>query len=264
MTNPVAQQRVVIIPARMHASRLPNKPLADIAGKPMVWHVWQKAQQAQVDRIVIATDHQQIADTMHEHGAEVVMTSTAHRSGTERLAEAAQLLSLPDESVIINVQGDEPLIHPQVVYQVGQVLCEHPNASMASLFEPIHQAGQLMNPNIVKVVCDAQGYALTFSRAPIPWHRDMFGQHLTAETPIPEGVHFRRHLGIYAYRADFLQKYARWEVCDMEQIESLEQLRVLWHGHKIALAQSCHPTSAGVDTPEDLDRVRAIITSLQA
>lgn len=252
--------RVVIIPARMHASRLPNKPLADIAGKPMIWHVWQKALQADVSRVVIATDHPKIESIMLDFGAEVVLTSPQHRSGTERLAEAAQTLALPENTVIVNVQGDEPLIEPEVIHQVGQLLCDSPLANMATLYEPIHDVKQLMNPNVVKVVCSAQGYALTFSRAPIPWHRDFFGQHLAPDMALPENTDFRRHLGIYAYRSVFLQEYAHWSVCDIEQIESLEQLRVLWHGHKIILAEACQPTLAGVDTAEDLARVRALLS----
>jgi 3-deoxy-manno-octulosonate cytidylyltransferase (CMP-KDO synthetase) len=257
IAEPSAEQ-IVIIPARMHASRLPNKPLADIAGKPMIWHVWQKALQAKVSRVVVATDHEKIQSIMQDVGAEVVMTDAHHRSGTERLAEVSHKLSLPKDTIIINVQGDEPLIDPAVIRQIGQLLAKSDKAKMASLYEPIHDVKQLMNPNIVKVVCDHQGHALTFSRSPIPWHRDLFGQHLTPDLPLPTEVPFRRHLGIYAYRAGFLQDYASWSPCDMEQIESLEQLRVLWHGHKILLAEACQPTLAGVDTPEDLARVRAI------
>lgn len=258
ISPPQTAEQMVIIPARMHASRLPNKPLADIAGKPMIWHVWQKALQARVSRVVVATDHDKIQSIMQNFGAEVVMTDVHHRSGTERLAEVSRQLSLPSNTIIINVQGDEPLIEPLVIEQIGQLLANSNMAQMASLYEPIHDVQQLMNPNIVKVVCDHRGHALTFSRAPIPWHRDLFGQHLTPDMHLPTDVPFRRHLGIYAYRAGFLQDYASWPPCDMEQIESLEQLRVLWHGHKILLTEACQPTRAGVDTPEDLARVRAI------
>ena len=250
---------VVLIPARLQSSRLPNKPLADIAGKPMVWHVWQRALEANVGRVVIATDSELIQQTMSQLGAEVVMTRADHSSGTERLAEASRLLALSDETPVVNVQGDEPLIAPAVIQQIAALLAQHPQASMASLWEPIHTATQLMNPNFVKVVTDQQGYALTFSRSPIPWHRDLFGSELHADTELPKGVPFCRHLGIYAYLAGFLRQYAQWPASEMERIEALEQLRVLWNGHKIVLAEACQPTHAGVDTPEDLARVRAVL-----
>jgi len=251
---------VILIPARLQSTRLPNKPLADIAGKPMVWHVWQRALEAEVGRVVIATDSEQIENMMTRLGAEVVMTAVDHASGTERLAEASRLLSLSDDTPVVNVQGDEPLIAPAVIQQIALLLAQHPQASMASLWEPIHTATQLLNPNFVKVVTDQQGYALTFSRAPIPWHRDVFGSELTANSELPQGVPFCRHLGIYAYSAGFLRQYAQWPSSEMERIEALEQLRVLWNGHKIVLAEACQPTHAGVDTPEDLERVRAVLT----
>ncbi len=250
---------IVLIPARMQSSRLPNKPLADIAGKPMVWHVWQRALQADVAGVAIATDSQQVCDVMRGFGAEVVMTKSTHLSGTERLAEASSLLGLSDEMPVVNVQGDEPLISPDVINQIALLLQNHPESSMATLWEPIHDALHLMNPNMVKVVTDQQGYALAFSRSPIPWHRDLFGSQLHADTPLPKAVPFCRHLGIYAYRAGFLRKYAQWPACEMEQVEALEQLRVLWNGYKIILAQACAPTHAGVDTPEDLARVRSMM-----
>ncbi|UCG18681.1 MAG: 3-deoxy-manno-octulosonate cytidylyltransferase [Thiotrichales bacterium] len=252
---------VVLIPARLQSSRLPNKPLADIAGKPMVWHVWQRALEANVGRVVIATDSELIHQTMSQLGAEVVMTRADHTSGTERLAEASRLLDLSDDTPVVNVQGDEPLIAPAVIQQIAALLAQHPQASMASLWEPIHTATQLMNPNFVKVVTDQQGYALTFSRSPIPWHRDLFGSELHADTELPKGVPFCRHLGIYAYSSGFLRLYAQWPASEMECIEALEQLRVLWNGHKIVLAEACQPTHAGVDTPEDLARVRAVLNS---
>lgn len=252
---------VVLIPARLQSSRLPNKPLADIAGKPMVWHVWQRALEANVGRVVIATDSEQIEQAMLQLGAEVVMTRADHTSGTERLAEASRLLALIDDTPVVNVQGDEPLISPAVIQQIAALLASHAQASMASLWEPIHTATQLMNPNVVKVVTNQQGYALTFSRSPIPWHRDLFGSELHADTELPKSVPFCRHLGIYAYSAGFLRQYAQWPASEMERIEALEQLRVLWNGHKIVLAEACQPTHAGVDTPEDLARVRAVLSS---
>jgi 3-deoxy-manno-octulosonate cytidylyltransferase (CMP-KDO synthetase) len=250
---------VVLIPARMQSSRLPNKPLADIAGKPMVWHVWQRALAAQVSRVVVATDSQQITDVMSALGAEVVMTSDKHLSGTERLAEASAILGLSDDTPVVNVQGDEPLIASAVIDQIAQLLLANPQASMATLWEPITDAVHLMNPNMVKVVTDQQGYALAFSRSPIPWHRDLFASQLHADTPLPKDVPFCRHLGIYAYTAGFLRHYAQWPSCEMERVEALEQLRVLWHGHKIILDQACAQTHAGVDTHEDLARVRAVL-----
>jgi 3-deoxy-manno-octulosonate cytidylyltransferase (CMP-KDO synthetase) len=250
---------VVLIPARMQSSRLPNKPLADIAGKPMIWHVWQRALAANVSRVVVATDSQQIVDAMSALGAEVVMTSDKHLSGTERLAEASAILGLSDDTPVVNVQGDEPLIASAVIDQIAALLLDNPQASMATLWEPITDAVHLMNPNMVKVVTDQQGYALAFSRSPIPWHRDLFGSQLHADTPMPDGVPFCRHLGIYAYKAGFLRQYAQWPSCEMERVEALEQLRILWNGHKIILDQACAPTHAGVDTPEDLARVRAVL-----
>jgi len=250
---------VVLIPARMQSSRLPNKPLADIAGKPMIWHVWQRALAANVSRVVVATDSQQIVDVMSALGAEVVMTSDKHLSGTERLAEASALLGLSDDTPVVNVQGDEPLIASAVIDQIATLLLMNPQASMATLWEPITDAVHLMNPNMVKVVTDQQGYALAFSRSPIPWHRDLFGSQLHADTPMPKDVPFCRHLGIYAYTAGFLRQYAQWPSCEMERVEALEQLRILWNGHKIILHEACVPTHAGVDTPEDLARVRAIL-----
>jgi 3-deoxy-manno-octulosonate cytidylyltransferase (CMP-KDO synthetase) len=252
-------QAVVLIPARMQSSRLPNKPLADIAGKPMIWHVWQRAMAANVSRVVVATDSQQIVDAMSALGAEVIMTSDKHLSGTERLAEASAILGLSDDTPVVNVQGDEPLIASAVIDQIAALLLDNPQASMATLWEPIANAVHLMNPNMVKVVTDQQGYALAFSRSPIPWHRDLFGSQLHADTPMPDGVPFCRHLGIYAYKAGFLRQYAQWPSCEMERVEALEQLRILWNGHKIILDQACAPTHAGVDTPEDLARVRAIL-----
>jgi 3-deoxy-manno-octulosonate cytidylyltransferase (CMP-KDO synthetase) len=251
---------VVLIPARLQSSRLPNKPLADIAGKPMIWHVWQRALEADIGRVVIATDSEKIEQAMTGFGAEVVLTRTDHRSGTERLAEASRLLELNDDIPVVNVQGDEPLIAPDVIQQIAALLAQHPQASMASLWEPIHTAKQLMNPNIVKVVTDQQGYALTFSRSPIPWHRDLFGSELHADTELPKNVPFCRHLGIYAYTAGFLRQYAQWTASEMERIEALEQLRILWNGHKVVLAEACQPTHAGVDTSEDLERVRLVLS----
>lgn len=250
---------VVLIPARLQSTRLPNKPLADIAGKPMVWHVWQQALASQAERVVIATDSQQIVDVMQSYGADVVLTSDQHTSGTERLAEACQLLGLSDDTPVVNVQGDEPLIRPEVINQVLNLLLAHPQVNMATLCEPIERAEQLVNPNIVKVVRNQQGMALTFSRSPIPWHRDAFGQTLNADQALPADYPCFRHLGIYAYRAGFLHQYVQWPVCAMEQIEALEQLRVLWHGEQIVLAEALVATQAGVDTAEDLERVRQIL-----
>lgn len=253
---------VVLIPARMQSTRLPNKPLADIAGKPMIWHVWQRALAAAVDRVVIATDSQHIVQIMQDYGAEVVLTSEQHRSGSERLAEACDILQLSDDTPIVNVQGDEPMIQAVVIEQVLQLLQATPQASMASLCEPIDAMAQLLNPNIVKVVRDRQGFALTFSRSPIPWHRDAFTHPMNTTSALPMQTPFLRHVGIYAYRAGFLRDYVRWPVCDMERIEALEQLRVLWQGHSIILEHALVATQAGVDTPEDLARVRRLMSGI--
>ena len=246
---------IVIIPSRYQSSRLPGKPLVDIGGKTMIQRVAEQALQSGADRVVIATDDARIELAVSGLGLEVCMTSTEHNSGTERLAEVCQLLALKDDDIIVNVQGDEPLIPPQIIAQVAANLGSQTEARMATLSVAITEVDEVFNPNAVKVVTDKQGYALYFSRAPIPYHRDNFMQaSVTAIQPV-----YQRHIGIYAYRAGFIRDYVQWAETELEQIESLEQLRVLWHGEKIHVAEALQAPAAGVDTPEDLAVVRAIV-----
>ena len=245
----------VVIPARYASSRLPGKPLQDIAGKPMVQHVWEQARKSSAARVVIATDDARILEACEGFGAEVVMTRPEHNSGTDRLAEVATQLGLAADAIVVNVQGDEPLIPPAIIDQVAANLAAHSEAGIATLAEPIEDVAALFNPNVVKVSCNLKGLALTFSRAPLPWARDAFA--LSRDT-LPASVPYRRHIGIYAYRAGFLQEYAQMSASPLENIESLEQLRVLWHGHPIAVEIVAQAPAAGVDTQEDLERVRAV------
>ena len=246
----------VVIPARFASTRLPGKPLLDIGGKPMIQHVYERALESGAERVIIATDEAKIEAVAQGFGARVCMTAADHRSGTERLSEVVQTLALEADEIIVNLQGDEPLMPPQLIRQVAQNLNNHPSASVATLAESIHNAAMLFDPNVVKVVSDGQGYALYFSRAPIPWHRDAFA--LTT-TELPEDTHYLRHIGLYAYRAGFINEYVRWPTSPLESIESLEQLRVLWHGHKIHLAVAQVASVAGVDTAQDLERVRQLL-----
>lgn len=244
---------VVIIPARLASSRLPNKALADIHGKPMVVRVAEQARKSAAARIIVATDHPDIQAACQAHGIETVMTAASHESGTNRLAEAAEKLGLPHDTIVVNVQGDEPLIVPDLINRTAEILLEN-NAQMATAAHEIHNFEEFTNPNVVKVVLDKNHNALYFSRAPIPYPRDSMREGSTA---LPQAAPLR-HIGIYAYRAGFLQSYARMSDSPIEHIESLEQLRVLWHGHQIAVGIAKEAPAAGVDTQEDLDRVRAV------
>ncbi|GAB4290114.1 MAG: 3-deoxy-manno-octulosonate cytidylyltransferase [Methylophaga sp.] len=246
----------IVIPARYASSRLPGKPLLDIAGKPMIQHVYDRACESEAKTVIIATDDQRIADVATNFGATVCMTSDQHRSGTDRLAEVAQSHAFADEDIVINVQGDEPCLPAQLINQVAADLAQHPEADMASLFSRIRQEKQVFDPNVVKVVMDGEGYALYFSRAPIPWMRDHFN---TASTLPPELPHYR-HIGLYGYRASFLKYYAELTPCLLETEESLEQLRVLFHGKKIHMTEALISAGHGIDTEEDLVRVRQILT----
>lgn len=245
----------VIIPARYASSRLPRKPLLDIAGKPMIQHVWEKAQQAGAMRVIVATDHQEIADAVHQFGGEVCLTSPQHNSGTERLAEVVEKMGFNDEAIIVNVQGDEPLIPPEIVSQVAENLDRH-QVNMATLAVKLTTAEELFNPNAVKVVADQHGMALYFSRAPIPFGRDAFPN---CDDAFVQRQHYLRHIGIYAYRAGFIKRYVAWQPTELEQLESLEQLRALWYGEKIHLDLAKRAPAVGVDTPADLERVRQIL-----
>jgi 3-deoxy-manno-octulosonate cytidylyltransferase (CMP-KDO synthetase) len=237
----------VIIPARYASSRFPAKPLADIAGKPMVVRVCERAVQSGAAAVHVATDDERIAAAVRTHGGKVVMTRADHLSGTDRIAEAAQLLKLKDEDIVVNVQGDEPLIAPALIAQVAALLEKLKDASVSTACHEIHDAAALANPNVVKVVLDAQGYALYFSRSQIPYPREAGGA-------------WYRHAGIYGYRVGFLKKYAALPPCALEKTEALEQLRVLWHGHRIAVAVSEMEIPPGVDTPQDLEAVRRMLT----
>ena len=245
----------VVIPARYASSRFPGKPLEDIAGQPMIQRVWQQAQKSAATQVVIATDDQRIYEACRGFGAQVVMTRDDHESGTDRLAEVAQSMGWPAEAIVVNVQGDEPLIPPAVVNQVAGNLAKYQEAAMATLAEPIKDMASLMNNNVVKVLTDKNGLALTFSRAPLPWARDAF---ISQPDELPAQVPYRRHIGIYAYRVGFLQRFVDWGPCWLELTECLEQLRALWHGEQIHVADALETPPPGVDTPEDLQRIREL------
>ncbi|MBL0458594.1 3-deoxy-manno-octulosonate cytidylyltransferase [Aeromonas enteropelogenes] len=256
---------VVVIPARYASTRLPGKPLADIHGKPMVQHVVEKALQSGAERVIVATDDERVAQALAPvaagMGAEVCMTSPDHQSGTERLAEVCRHYGFAADTIIVNVQGDEPLIPPAIIRQVADNLAAA-TAPMATLSVPIQDAEEAFNPNAVKVVTDKDGYALYFSRASIPWDRDRFAASDRAAGSHEQiGPHYQRHIGIYAYRAGFIQRYVDWAPSALEQVEALEQLRVLWYGEKIHVAQALEAPPVGVDTPADLEKVRAFLAS---
>jgi len=246
----------VVIPARYASTRLPGKPLQDICGKPMIQHVWEQACKSSAQRVVVATDDARIVEACKGFGAEVVLTRVDHNSGTDRLAEVASALWLAGDAIVVNVQGDEPLIPPAVIDQVAANLAAHPEAAMSTLAEPIEEVAALFNPNVVKVVTDQNGLALTFSRAPLPWARDAFAAN---REQLPAGVPYRRHIGIYAYRAQFLHNFVSWGPCWLEDTECLEQLRALFHGERIHVADALEAPQAGVDTQEDLERVRRLL-----
>ncbi|OIN01942.1 3-deoxy-manno-octulosonate cytidylyltransferase [Idiomarina sp. MD25a] len=244
----------VIIPARYPSSRLPGKPLADIGGKPMIQHVYERALQSGAAEVIIATDDQRIADVVERFGGRSMLTASDHQSGTERLAEVVEQLALSEDQVVVNVQGDEPFIPPEIIRQVADNLANQRVAPMATLAVPMATTDEVFNPNAVKVVCDSAGYALYFSRAPIPYNRDQFKSLNDQQPEQVDG--YMRHIGIYAYRADFIKRYVAWNESPLERIESLEQLRVLWHGEKIHVAEAIMPPAAGIDTPEDLEQAR--------
>lgn len=241
----------VIIPARMASTRLPHKPLADIAGKPMVVRVAERAALSGATQVIVATDHPEIIHACQRHGIDARMTRDDHPSGTDRIAEVAAAVGLPDDAVIVNVQGDEPLMDPALINACAAQITR--DVPMATLAHPIADLSEVFNPNVVKVVLDSAGQALIFSRAPLPWHRDAF---VRDPKYLPAGYQALRHIGMYAYRQDFLQQYPKLTVAPLEQMEALEQLRVLWHGYRIAVHLTADAPPGGVDTPEDLARVR--------
>lgn len=252
-----------VIPARYASTRLPGKPLADIAGKPMVVRVAERAAASGAAGVWVATDHAAVAEAVRAHGFEVCMTSPACASGTDRLAEVAARLDWADEVVVVNVQGDEPLIEPELIRQTAAALYQRPQAAMATVCHPLHTAGEVFNHNVVKVVLDAQGFALYFSRAPIPWAREAWAtaSPLTPHPSLPEGLPVFRHVGLYAYRVGFLKRYPQLSRPPIEDFEALEQLRALWHGYRIAVVVSDQPSPPGVDTAAELEAVRRIFAS---
>ena len=244
----------VLIPARLASSRLPEKPLADIAGKPMVVRCCERASESGARQVVVATDHARILDAVEAHGYRAVMTSASHATGTDRLAEAAAVLGLPEDEIVVNLQGDEPLIDPALLARVAHRLAERPDAVMATVAHSIHDRESFLNPAVVKLVLNAAGDALWFSRAPLPWPRDAFA---AGAADLPAGLPALRHVGLYAYRHRFLASFSRLVAPPAEQFEALEQLRVLYHGYRIACVQVAAAPPPGVDTPADLARVRA-------
>ena len=243
---------IAIIPARLASTRLPNKPLADIAGKPMVVRVAELAQRSGAQRVLVATDSPEIAQVCAAHGLEALLTSPDHPSGTDRLSEVVERLQLPDDAVLVNVQGDEPLLPPHWITDCAALLVAQPDCAMATLAHPIQYADEFHNPNVVKVVTDERSRALYFSRAPIPWPRDAA---LNSNPVLPEAA--LRHVGLYAYRAGFLRCWPNLSRPAIERLEALEQLRALAHGYAIAVLRVSHAAPGGVDTAEDLARVRA-------
>lgn len=247
---------IAIVPARRASTRLPDKPLADLAGKPMVVRVAERARASGASRVIVATDDEEIAAAVRAHGHEVAMTSPAHSSGTDRIAEVVATLvasgAIAADGIVVNVQGDEPLIDPRLIARAATALADATDCAIATACHPINSQDDLHNPNIVKVVTDARGRALYFSRAPIPWVRD--AAHASS-------VQAMRHVGLYAYRASFLATFATLEPAPLERLEALEQLRAMWHGYAIAVFVTDEAPAAGVDTPEDLARVRAVLAA---
>lgn len=247
---------LVIIPARYASERLPGKPLREIAGKPMIQHVYERARASGAAEVVVATDDERIERSVKAFGGDVCMTATTHRSGSERLAEVVASRGYPDQRVVVNLQGDEPLMPPQLIRQVAGDLHVNRKADLATLCSRIRSAAELFDPHIVKVVLDTAGYALYFSRAPIPWDRDAFA--VTTER-LPEKCEHYRHIGLYAYRAGYLAHYTTLPASPLERLESLEQLRVLWHGGRIHVAEAeCSP-GHGVDTEGDLQKAAKLL-----
>ena len=250
----MSQAFTVIVPARLASTRLPRKPLADIYGLPMVVRVAQRAALSNAFQVVVAADSIEIVQACQAHGVRAMLTQMDHPSGSDRLAEASALLGLSSNDVVVNVQGDEPLINPELINQVAELLVKRPSASMSTAAHEIHELAEFTNPNVVKVVIDQAQLALYFSRAPIPWWRDGFAKGIQS-LPQPAPL---RHVGIYAYRVGFLQSFPTLQAAPIETVEALEQLRALWHGHKIAVHITPDVPGPGVDTPEDLERVRAL------
>ena len=245
----MAQNFIAVIPARFGSSRLPGKPLADIGGRPMIAWVYERAQQSGASDVLVATDDERIAAACREFGAVVELTSASHESGTDRIAEVAERLEWADDQVVVNVQGDEPLLPPALISQVAVLLLQDPDAGVATLVTPVRSRDEWQDPNMARVIVDRNGRALYFSRAPIPWPRD-------GGTPPA-----LRHIGLYSYRVDALKQLAATPPCELERVERLEQLRALWLGMKIVVAEACEVPPRGVDTEADLDAVRELLAS---
>lgn len=248
----------VIIPARYASTRLPGKPLRDIAGKPLIQHVFECAASGKAARVVVATDDERIEKCCRTFGAEVVMTRSDHPSGTDRLAESATLLGLQPDEIVVNLQGDEPMMPACLLDQVAQTLADG-RCEMATLGEPISDADTLFDPNVVKFVRNAANEAMYFSRAPIPWQRDQFSSTTPQIIDVKPDTWFR-HIGLYAYRVAFLQAYPNLAQCELETLESLEQLRVLYHGYRIQVAVAIADAGIGVDTEADLIKAEALLS----
>jgi len=248
----------VVIPARYGATRLPGKPLRELGGRPMIQHVYERAVASGAREVIVATDDERIAEAVAAFGGQALLTDPAHPSGTDRLAEVVARRAYDDDAVVVNLQGDEPLMPPVLLEQVAADLRTHDDAAMSTLCVPIVSAAELFDPHVVKVVRDAAGYALYFSRAAIPWDREAFA--VTRERLPETGAH-DRHVGLYAYRAGFLREFVRWPACELERTECLEQLRVLWHGRRIHVAQARELPGPGVDTESDLQRVARLLVS---
>lgn len=264
---PTAPPFVAVVPARLASTRLPEKPLADIAGKPMVVRVAERARASGAAAVLIASDAERVIEAARAHGVDALLTRDDHPSGTDRLAEVATRLNWSDDTIVVNVQGDEPLIDPMLVRAVAAHLAAHTDCAIATAAHPIGDPAEIFNPNVVKVVLDSRGRALYFSRAPIPWQRDAYQPHCSprafdiAAMPAPPAGPVFRHIGLYAYRARFLRTYPTLAQAPIEQAEMLEQLRAMWHGERIAVLVTADAPAPGVDTPSDLERVRSLFSS---
>jgi 3-deoxy-manno-octulosonate cytidylyltransferase (CMP-KDO synthetase) len=247
---------IIVIPARFASTRLPGKPLADIGGKPMVVRVAERAALSGAKSVWVATDHTDVMAACSAHGIAALLTRADHAQGTDRIAEVVAQLQLADDAIVVNVQGDEPLIAPELIRAVAETLAAKSNAAIATASHPIADAKDFFNPNVVKVTTDIDGYAHYFSRAPIPYARDAFALD---QTTLPKNFSAQRHIGIYAYRAAFLKRYAALQPAPTEQCEALEQLRAMYHGYRIAVLPWAGALAPGVDTPEDLARVREMV-----
>lgn len=245
----------VIIPARFESTRLPRKPLIDILGKPMVQWTWSQAKKSGASRVIIATESDDVEYAAAKFDAEVCMTSNQHQSGTERIAEVIELMQIPDDEIIVNVQGDEPMLPPELIEQVATGLKDDAEVQMATLCEPIDSVETVFDPHAVKVIRDKYNHAMNFTRAPMPWSRDTF----VRPAHLPENYQYQRHIGLYAYYAGFVKQYVSWAPCALEDVEKLEQLRVLWQGQKILVLDALMDAGVGVDTIKDAERVRELM-----